>query len=175
MKTDWQEKRLRQLFRELGREDEREAPSFARLLKSALQRDGRTNRKLSPWGLGAVAATLVLGVAVALVLRAHLSEPAPLGDFSTLQTIPYLETSPVIPLPGIGQGEPEPFRSALSRTQPRHRRAVSPSYKSSILISQWKSPTEVLLRTPGNELLKSLPRVPDPLPGIARGLIQNHN
>ena len=184
MKPDWREKRLKQLFYELGREDERKAPSFAGLLKSSLPPDRRTNRNLPMWGVGALAATLVLGVTTALIVfRSHSIEPAPPGDFTTLQTIPersfgldkapYLESPDMTPQP-IDEA-PKPLRAAFSRTLPRHRRTASPRYNSTILISQWKSPTDVLLRTPGDELLKSLPRVPDSSPGLKRSLKENHN
>ena len=175
MKPDWREKRLRQLFNELGREDERKAPSFAGLLKSALPRDRRTILKVPMWGVGAVAATLVLGVTAAFILlRSNSIEPAPPGDFTTLQTIPYLEISPEMTPRPIEEAR-KPLRTALSRTHSRRRRATLRSYPSSTLISRWKSPTDVLLRTPGDELLKSLPRVPDSSSGLTRSLIENHN
>jgi hypothetical protein len=176
MNRDWREKRIRQLFNELGREDERKAPGFANVLQAVLMRSRGPGRRLRFWRLAAVVAMPVLAIVVALLLLAsHSTGPAPPGDFTTLQTIP----SPVPSNPGLSPEIVPPtymghFRPVpLKRSQ--WRRPASPTHDSTVLISQWQSPTNFLLRVPGNELLKSLPRVPDSSPGITKSLIEKHN
>ncbi len=173
MNQDWQEKRIKQLFHELGREDERKAPSFTGVLQAALLRGGVAHRRLRLWRLACVAPLPFLAAVVVLLLFAsHSTEPAPPGDFTTLQRLPNRETaSPGIVLP---PDVPRLPRAVLIK-QPRHRRRASPTHNSTLLISQWQSPTDYLLRVPGNELLKSIPRVPDPSSGITRNLIEKHN
>jgi len=171
MNRDWREKRIRQLFNELGREDERKAPGFAKVLQAALMQSRGPGRRLGLWRLAAVAAIAVPAVVVGLVLLArHSTEPAVLGDFMTLQTVPYpAPAPPEIMSPPVGSRPPIHIRAA------RSRRPASPTYNSTVLISEWQSPTNFLLRVPGDELLKSLPRVPDSSPGITKSLIEKHN
>lgn len=174
MNRDWREKRIRQLFNDLGREDERKAPGFAKVLQAGLMRSRGPGRRLRLWRLATVAAMAVAAVVVALVLLAsHSTEPAVPGDLTTLQTIPlpgpYRAPGPEIMLPPVVSRPPIDIRAA------RRRRPASPTYNSTLLISQWQSPTNFLLRVPGNELLKSLPRVPDSSPGITKSLIEKHN
>ena len=170
MNQDWREKRIRQLFRELVREDERKAPVFASVLQAALAQG--PGRRLRIWRFAAVAALPVLAVVVGLLLLAsHSGEPAAPGDFTTLQTIPL----PGPDLPPDRPIVPEPY---VQRPQiylgAGRRRRDSPTRHSTLLISQWRSPTDYLLKVPGNELLKSLPRVPDSSPGI-RSLMEKQN
>jgi hypothetical protein len=175
MNRDWREKRIRQLFNELGREDERKAPGFAKVLQAALLRGGVAHRRLRLWRLAAVSPLPFLAaVVVILLLQAnHSTGPAPPGDFRTLQTIPlpgpYREPGPGIMTP---LNTPRPLINIRAR---RRRRPASPTYNSTVLISQWQSPTNFLLTVPGNELLNSLPRVPDPSSGITKSLIEKHN
>ena len=167
MNQDWQEKRIRRLFRELGREDERKAPGFAVVLQAALAR--APGRGLRLW----VVALPALAVVVALVLLvSHLTRPDPPVDFTTLQAIP-------LPGPDIGPHlaiePPETPKSQVTISVARRRRQPLPAHNSSLLISQWQSPTDSLLRIPGSELLKGLPRVPDPSSGITKSLIEKQN
>ena len=180
MNQDWQEKRIRQLFHELGREDAGRAPSFARVLQAALLRRGKPRRRLRLWRLAAVAAMPVVAVVVALLLLTSYSRKLDSTvDFTSLQTIPL----PAIPLPG-------PYRETApeitppitlgrfpraTKKQSLRRSPASRTNNSSILISEWQSPTDCLLRVPGNDLLKSLPRVPDSSPAFRRSLIETHN
>ena len=167
MKRDWQEKRISQLFHELGDEDERKAPSFAGVMQAALLRARGARGGVPIWRIAAAAATLVVAVTVALLLRTNEStEPVPIAGLMTLELHKPIEIDP--PMAPVGP----PSGSAKRR---RSQRSDSSTHTSSVLISRWRSPTDCLLSVPGNELLKSLPRVPDPLPGIARSLIQNHN
>ena len=174
MKRDWQEKRIRQLFHELGDEDERTAPSFAGVMQVALLRARGARGGVPIWRIAAAAATLVVAVTIALLLRTNEStEPVPIAGLMTLELHKPIEIDPpVAPVEPPTAPVDSPTGSAKRR---RSQRSDSSTHTSSVLISRWRSPTDCLLSVPGNELLKSLPRVPDPLPGIARSLIQNHN
>jgi hypothetical protein len=174
MNQDWREKRIRQLFRELGREDERNAPGFAGVVNAALLGGRGTGRRLRLWRLAPLAAAPVLAIIVALLLlRSPSTETAsPEGGSSSL-VLPNRETGPriIMPAPIV---IPSPEGAIITRGR-RPRRAALPARNSSLLISQWRSPTDYLLRVPGNELLKSIPRVPDSTPDITRSLIEKHN
>ena len=187
MNRDWQEKRIKQLFHELGREDEKKAPGFTSVLQAALTRGRSAHRGPRVWRLAAVAATLAVAVAIALMLRANDStESGPPGDFSTLQRIPNtvvpngnddlrheLEALDVLKHRSVL--DTLKHRPAIRTAKAQRRGPAPPRQNSSMLISQWKSPTDPLLRIPGDELVKSLPRVPDTSRGITTGSIENPN
>src|SRR5262249_13562221 len=50
--------------------------------------------------------------------------------------------------------------------KPRRRRTFAEPRSATVLISQWSSPTESLLRTPGEQLLKRVPRLDESLISI---------
>lgn len=172
MNRDSQEKRIRRLFHELGREDERNAPGFASVVQTALLLR-MAHRRPRRWRLAPAIGLPVLAIVLALLLLVRNStEPAPPGDFTTLQTFPLPPERPLLPEVSAPQYMPT---LPIHIGAPRRRTPALPTRNSSILISQWQSPTDFLLKVPGNELLKSLPRIPDSHPGITRSLIENHN
>ena len=172
MNQDWQEKRLRRLFRELGREDERNAPGFEGVLRAALARGSGRGPHL--WRLAAIAALPVLAVGVSVMLLVNRpTRPDPPGDFTTLQTIPLRRD--LTPDSAVEPTSPESTKPAIKASTRGRRKQASTTHNSSLLISQWRSPTDSLLKIPGNELLKSIPRVPNTSPGITKSLFKNHN
>ena len=173
MNWDWQEKRIRRLFHDLSHEDERNIPAFASVAQSALLRE-MAHRGPRRWRLAAAIALPLMAVVCALLLVvSNSTRIAPPGDFTTLQTIPlrgpYDAPGPEIMHPPDLPVPPIHIKAPVSR------RAALATRNSSIAISQWRSPTDSLLRVPGEELLKSLPRIPDSSPGIPRSLNVNRN
>ena len=155
MNQDLQENRTRKLFRELRHEDERLAPSFARVMEEALSKR-EPARKARLALRAAMIATVVLFVVGSAFF---LLKP------SSTETLPVVKEKPREPIPApqppdiIGQAGvvSEPVKK-VSR---KNRRRPSPEsiMQSARLISEWRSPTESLMNAPGREILKTLPRL----------------
>ena len=173
MNQDWQEKRVRRLFRELGRDDARKAPDFTGVLEAALLPGRGRGLRLRVWRLAALATIPVLAIVLAfLLLRSQSTETAlRTDDFSSL-VLRDPKTTPPMPPPRLFV---DPSRPLISTTGKRSRRQSLPARNPSPLISQWRSPTDYLLKVPGSELMKSIPRVPDSSPDITKSLIEKHN
>ena len=174
MNQDSQEKRIRRLFRDLGRDDARKAPDFGCVLEAALLPGRGRGLRLGVWRFAALAAIPVLAIVVPLLLlRSQLAETAPrMDDFSSLD-LRNPETTPPLMAPPIA--DPLSTRPIISTRGRRRHGPTRPARNSSLLISQWQSPTDYLLKVPGSELLKSIPRVPDSSPDITKSLIEKHN
>ena len=74
MNQDWKEKQIRELFNELGDEDERLAPGFAGVLESALVHSNRSRRTLV-WRLAAASVVPILAMVGLVLLRNQPAEP----------------------------------------------------------------------------------------------------
>src|SRR5581483_3170059 len=148
---DMDEKRIKRLYSEMRQQDEAATPSFIRLL----QRPGSGSLSLA-WSsilrFGAVAAVLILIFSLAIILLRHKSSSVVSGDKPQKPRV--VDQSSSVPIPSVV--EPEKPRPVVYKPKKRTVR------KSRSLISQWKSPTDFLLRTPGNELFKTVPRLIDP-------------
>lgn len=156
MKQDWEEKTIRQLFRDERQADESVAPHFAATLEAALT---RRRKYRAGWlsfrvAFAIVALVAVTGAVIGVVrffpVRSGNEQSAVVArDPNQLaRTPPWVEVDPPpsrkLPLP-----------ATISRTR-RHRQTPA---RAASLISEWRSPTEFLLRTPGDQLLKTVPRV----------------
>ena len=152
MNQDWQEKAIRQLYRDQRQADESLAPHFAASLEAALskRRKDRSGRLIFRLAIAVVALVAVAGLA--LLLRGGTSrEQAPLAVMEPSESGIKPPATPREPSSASTPSPPKPPRRARS-----HR--PSPG-RETALISQWRSPTDFLLRTPGDELLRSVPRV----------------
>jgi len=144
-----EEKTIKELFQQLKREDERQAPPFAYTKAAALaQREPGTQR----WGvqLAAVAALVLLVCSVMWwSLHGHVKKP------------PFpVETVLNVPKPGAPRVSTPPSLAVSVSPKPAvyRRRARRQAQPDLALLSQWRSPTEFLLRLPGDSLLKTVPR-----------------
>jgi hypothetical protein len=154
MNQDWEEKAIRQLFRDERETDETVAPHFAATLEAAIlrRRPARSGRLIRRVAIAMVALVAVGGF-VLLLLDRSLTGPQP------VVSIKQEEPPPKTPAPNRSvdwavatpQEPSKPARGAR-----RHRK---PSLRADTLISEWQSPTDFLLKTPGDELLKTVPRV----------------
>ncbi|HLG13269.1 MAG TPA: hypothetical protein VJH03_01935 [Blastocatellia bacterium] len=162
MNRDLDEKRIEKLFHEMRADDQHRAPSFTRDWAAAVARS-QTPKRFSPvLRLAAAAAMLVALGAFLLVFLRHSprsEKPETAGAGTTIQENRPEEraTSPISPTPSMPS--PPAVRVRRPGSKILARRSRSRHAQSAILISQWRSPTDFLLRTPGDALLKTLPRV----------------
>jgi len=159
------------LFRDQRQADQRAAPAFAATLAAAMTRAER--RKPGAMFLRtAVAAVALVAVSVAALVifrqSSTSSKITPVAHAGHLLPLPYdrsrVEDSarkdsiiPSSPLP------PEFAPQRVDLRPPRHRPRITSRRQSlapsTTLISQWQSPTDFLLMTPGEQLLKTVPRL----------------
>ena len=171
-----EENEIRRLFRELKREDERLAPPFARDWNAALSRtdEGRTTRRALRL-CAATAVTLVaLGGLALIALR--MSERRPIPNAAQGPVAAPVQTQPpsvasvgALPSPVEKSGawrnrgaKPDSKIGSPRGLSKNIRRRTPPRPQAEVaLISRWRSPTEFLLNTPGEQLLRTVPRLDD--------------
>jgi hypothetical protein len=146
------DRQFRELFQQLKAEDERRAPAFARVMAGANEAT-HISRRLA-WRLAIAALALLVGVS----LWFAFFRPGPES----------LIVQPVTPPPAAPRTAPAPLRESpppqlavvarppIRRAKQQLRKTVPPL---EALVTQWHSPTEFLLRTPSDALLKTVPRL----------------
>ena len=160
MNQDWEEERIERLFREMRQEDERLAPSFAKVTGVGLATNARRGRPVLRFAVVTALLVLLIGSAVFLVTRVSKrtarddiaeSTPGPSSDqgegnpSSNDNVGGAIENGPA-PAPVIAK------RNSIHRSRGR-------GHTESSLISQWRSPTDFLLSVPGEQLLRTVPRL----------------
>ena len=172
-----EENEIRRLFRELRREDERLAPPFAGDWNAALSRTDRERTPRRTLRLSAAAATalIVLG-GLALVVFRTPSKPTPDAAQGSVAARVQTQAPPVVsteaPTSRVEKSEAgrnreaEPgakIGSARGLSKNIRRRVPPRSRPAVTLISRWRSPTEFLLNSPGEQLLRTVPRLDESL------------
>src|SRR5437588_1963916 len=164
MNSNWDEKRIRQLFVEMRLNDTRRTPHFDELLKAG-SRESRSNRSISFFTLAATITALVLIIAAATLLVGRHSS-------TQLQSDARVQPLELAPLPeehNPRAAAPELVRPAtprLIRRRVKHVRVQQASEELAIVarsFSEWQSPTASLLKFPCEDLLKQLPKLGDSL------------
>ncbi len=120
MKSELEDKKIKELFLELRRAEERAAPAFDQIWAAASSRVA-SSRWRGYFLRVTAAAALVVGLGVATTLL--LNHPA--SDSRTLATVGGTVESPELP------------------------------WRSAVLISQWRAPTDFLLESPAARLVQS--------------------
>ena len=168
MKHDLVEDRIKQLFYELRQGDERHTPSFDRVLKAA-SKAGQAGPAFAFLRVAVAAAmlTVVSGLVLILLKPSLLSTETEDSESSLpIVKMPDEQSEPLPsepPTPSIERAPAlETIRRELTRPAGRKRPARWP-HQPAMLISEWQSPTEFLLRTPGEQLLKTVPRAGESL------------
>jgi hypothetical protein len=161
------EERIKQLFRELRQEDEQGAPSFEGVLKTGSPKAAQASPVWSSLKVAVAAAVPVLASGLVFILLRQASVP-PSGAESSKSSppvaVPSNRTEPLPYEPPIPSIEHDPAPGAIGRGSAR---AIRPSrstarhHQPAMLISRWQSPTDFLLKTPGDRLLKTIPRTGD--------------
>src|SRR5687768_12018250 len=156
-----EEERIRKLFQQLKEEDERHAPSFAHDWNAALSRQEKLKHQWSAWRVAVGAALLiVLGAGGAgwwMYVRQSTKQPDPVEIARSDRPVDSFT-----PLPGSPSSAPVKNPPSITRRQ----RASVRRQPTAIWISQWRSPTQSLLQTPGEQLLKRVPRLDESLVNI---------
>ena len=159
MKQDLEERTIRELFQQLRRNDESGAPSFVDSLARASSRRERGARLRLGWQVAvAIVVALLLGGAW-LIFSGREKKPRGRAD---------LVDSDVAPAPRVEAPRPNPTPSLSGEQtfEPDHhyrKQRRAQLRPETLLLSQWRSPTESLLRSPVDRLLKTIPRLNESL------------
>jgi hypothetical protein len=157
MNLNGEEKRIRQLFRELSSHEREQAPDFAAVLASANAPTVRSRNGSRSWRFAMACTVLpaVLSVAMAIILQLSQgndpSRQASTPD-SQAQEAPALGPLQARATPDV------PPRKRGPRPR-RQRRTSDPMTIAMKTLFAWRSPTASLLKIPEDELLRSLPRL----------------
>lgn len=166
MKRNLEEQKIRQWFREARRAEAASAPSFEAMLAAARLTHHRAGRHSNRWRV-AYAAIGLAAIAVAAFVFFTRSTPPLDQEIARPLKMPGLPPANVTPSRPVSAAPPalhsRPGRApAPRRKSPATRR--QPDLEPAALLSfKWQSPTDFLLRTPGADLLKTVPRVGDSL------------
>lgn len=155
MNQSSEEERIRALFRQLKRADERLAPSFASVWQSSvsqapLSQIRKANQRRFTFRLAAALIAIILSVASAFVFFKQRSKPP-------VQT----ETAgPIESVPARNDTAAAPVKLP-EKISPKRARMTRPARPRQpvVAITEWRSPTNFLLVSPGDEWLKSVPRL----------------
>src|SRR5882724_5385573 len=152
LNEDLDEKNIRKLFGEMRAVDEQTAPPFA----AVSQIPANTGNAVRLGRLVPIAAAIVILIFAFVAALIHFRKTPPqqvvITDGSHKQQV--AEAQPTAPEVDKPSKLPAPRRVAQ---RPRNK---APR-RTELLISRWRSPTEFLLRTPGNEFLRTVPRFDD--------------
>lgn len=168
MNQDWQEKEIRQLFRNERQANESITPDFAVTLEAALSRRGRARpRTLILRVAFAVVALVAVAGFVFLLAGRYSREQAPSVVAGPSELVIKPPAAPDEPASVPTQRPAKPARRAHGHRQSTRQAAP--------LISQWRSPTQFLLKTPGDELMRTVPRLGGPAVEIKLNLSSTKN
>ena len=159
MNLNGDEKRIRQLYRDIAVDDRRQAPAFARVLASAEARASSSGQHLK-LKLAFVVASLCLAVLVAMFVFSKPKRLETARDNRPLiderENAEEKPDSPIV----LHDSSVRPVRKA------RHRRQQNRTTLALRSLFAWRSPTASLLKVPEDKLLNSLPRLGESLQTI---------
>jgi len=161
MNLNGDEKRIRQLYRELAADDQRQAPAYARVLARAESRADSSRESRWTLKLAFALASLCLAVAVAVFVfsRSKQLEPAPEN-----QAVTDKQDPPAVVTPDSREANPGSVVYPVRKV--RHRRQQHSTTLALRSLFAWKSPTASLMNLPEDKLLNSLPRLGESLQTI---------
>ena len=166
MNRNGDEKRIRQLFRDLSLDEQRQAPQFVSVLARANSRATRAGDRLWSWRSATAVAVVCAALLIAMIFIVKPSKPQGSTDDVKQAAVPKrLEDEPRV-LPWQPQPPPssvDPHKTTIKPVRRRHSNQVALTTTS---LFAWKSPTASLLQTPDDELMKSLPRLGESLKSI---------
>ena len=168
MNLNGDEKRIRQLFRDMSCEEERRVPGFARVMAAAGSRAGRSQSGTRLFTLAWAVSVIFIAILIAVSFVMRHSRPQPQVDpgDQVAEAPPSTEREPAT---GLSVPVVNPPGAIAPRTKPkrvhrsRHSNELAIRMKT---LSAWRSPTASLLKAPGEEMLKSLPRLGESLHSI---------
>ncbi|HEX5734206.1 MAG TPA: hypothetical protein VF131_15335 [Blastocatellia bacterium] len=162
MNQEREENRIKELFHELKREEESRAPDFARVMEAARSRPVKTRRPLRILTIAVATALLVMAISSLFVIRQLSPKPAPVERVETEE--PPVESIP----PTVITAGPDKNESLSNNEAPKpaRRRVTRRPRQAATLISGWQSPTDFLLIPPGQQLLRTTPRLGESIVNI---------
>lgn len=171
MNQDREENRIKELFHEFKQADEHSAPAFARIMEAARL---RTVEPRQGWRVLTIAAATVMLVLVGsslFIIRQLSTKPQPI-ERAELEEPAAESPPPDVITAGLKKKEtlnkneaPKTVRRRVER-RPKH---------AAMLISGWRSPTDFLLKTSGEQLLKTTPRLGESIVNIEGFFLEEKN
>jgi HAMP domain-containing protein len=156
MELGGNEKRIRALFSELSAADQTIAPRFERVWRVA-----ETTTPVTPFNKS-IAVASAFAVAAACLIAVWLwSKSIQSSTQNAVNTIPQTIPAPAAPEQNklaSATGQPRPLRQRekhFVRQMPVQRAAE----REATLLSNWQSPTEILMSSPTASVLNSLPQL----------------
>jgi hypothetical protein len=167
MNLNGDEKSIRQLFREMSLDDQRRAPQFASVLvggRSGITRSQNRTRSLR-FAMAVAILCAALLIVMAIIVRPSKPQGPARDEQAIAPTLPPEAPPNIVPKqPGVGTPVVEPRGVIIKRV--RHHRTTDQLAVAMNSLFAWQSPTASLLKTPGDELLRSLPRLGESLQTI---------
>jgi hypothetical protein len=143
-------------------EDQRRAPEFAGVLEAAGLKASHSRKGVRSFRLAAAFAMLCVAILIAVVIGVRyqrVQTPAPPDEQAAAAPVaPQAPTLIDTPSPA------RPVRNIPKRV--RHRRTADQLAVAMKSLLAWRSPTASLLKAPGQDMLKSLPRLGESLQTI---------
>src|SRR5262249_50045844 len=158
MKQDREERAIRELFQQLRRDDERDAPAFTGgQAPESSRREGASHPGLV-WQAGAavVLSLLIGGIWLSFSGR-DAKTYGPVDAESSGRVAPKVEA------PGPDPTSPSIVERTINPGRQHPKQKPAQLRRETLLLSQWRSPTESLMRMPGGQLLKTAPRLNESL------------
>jgi len=171
MKRDLEEQKIKQWFLEARQRDEARAPSFAETLAAAGSKPQRGGWRFVGWRLAsAMAGLIAIGILAFVFFKPSGTQPpGPIivGPSAAIPPDDLRRTPPNNPSPpGAATVSTINERRANSKSSRHRLRPVRPQNdfgQAALLSFKWQSPTDFLLRTPGADVLRTVPRIGDSL------------
>ena len=163
MNLNGDEKRIQRLFGEMRNDDERRAPQFAGFLQRANSRTARSRNGTRRFGLAAAMLCVAVLIAAVIVVRHPKTETRNEPDDRVAVSEGPTESSATVGAnkPRVGATKATPVKPIIKHV--RHRRTSNELTLAVKSLFAWQSPTASLLKAPGEEMLKSLPRLGESL------------
>jgi hypothetical protein len=166
MNLNGDEKKIRLLFGEMSLDDQRRAPGFASVLAAARSvRTRSQNREGSlRFAMAVAMVCAALLIAMAIIVRPSKPQAARDHQASAPAVQPEAQPGDAPSQPRAETPKVEPRRTTFKRARPRRTPDQTAIAMKSLFA--WRSPTASLLPMPGDELLRSLPRLGESLQTI---------
>ena len=159
MNLNGDEKRIRQLFLELSHSELERVPKFASVLAAATNSAVRSQNFSRPWKFAMAVSVLFAVLLVTIAINRQPSKPQDIDAPSQASAPGSQKEEQVTAGPrqlGTARDPETPNRVARRRRQRRSSHQTAIAVRS---LFAWQSPTAALLKTPNDELLRSLPRL----------------
>ncbi len=174
MNQNLEEQKIKQLFLELRQHDESRMPAFTPVLNSAI---GNSRQLSTPWLQWRIAAAMALLVVVSgatffVFQQSFTTQPGLVSAKAEAFTFKPYDEKRIPQREQISQAEvskpqqPITARRGTTRVSgniAQRKRTLYATKQPELLISNWHSPTDFLLKTPDAEWLRNLPQIGETL------------